>query len=135
MNWTRFLLAILASGVGASLTDWLFMGVLFHGKYLAHPEVWRRPQGGPGEGRAILLATLLGFVTCAAFLFVCYRLDIHSPPRTLKLAAAVWLMVPVPLMITNALWMKLHWQIVLSNCLGWLAKLVVAALAASYIMA
>src|SRR5258705_11977814 len=109
MNWTRFLLAILASGVGASLTDWLFMGVLVHGKYLGHPEVWRRPNGGPGEGRAILLATLLGFVTCAAFLFVCYRLDIHSLPRTLKLAAAVWLMVPVPLMVSNALWMKLHW--------------------------
>ena len=134
MNWTRFLLAVLAAGVGASLTDWLFMGVLFHQKYLVYPEVWWRKKGDPGEGRAILLATLLGIVTCAAFIFVCQRLGIHGPARTLKLAAAIWLMTPVPLMITNALWMKLHWQIVLSNCLGWLAKLAVAALAATYIM-
>ena len=37
----RVFLAILAAGLATSLTDWLFMGVLFHEKYLAFPEVWR----------------------------------------------------------------------------------------------
>jgi hypothetical protein len=39
MNWTRFLLAVVVSGLGASVTDWLFMGVLFHNKYLETPEI------------------------------------------------------------------------------------------------
>ena len=134
MDWTRFALALLSAGVAASLTDWFFMGVLFHGKYLAHPEVWRRPKGGAGEGKAIAAATLLGFVTCAAFLFICARLGVHSPARALKLAAAIWLTVPVPLIVTNAMWFKVHNLITLTHCLGWLAKLAVAALAAGYIM-
>jgi hypothetical protein len=27
--------------------------VLWYQKYKAYPEVWRRPQGGPGDGRAV----------------------------------------------------------------------------------
>ena len=37
MNWTRFLLAVVLSGLAATFTDWLFMGVLFHKKYIATP--------------------------------------------------------------------------------------------------
>jgi hypothetical protein len=47
MNWTRFLLAVVVSGLGASVTDWLFMGVLFHNKYLETPEIWRAKPGQP----------------------------------------------------------------------------------------
>ena len=30
MNWTRFALTVLASGIVSSLTDWLFMGDLLY---------------------------------------------------------------------------------------------------------
>jgi hypothetical protein len=53
MTWTRAGLAILAAAIATSLADWLFFGVLFHEKYKAFPEVWRRPEGGQGEGRAV----------------------------------------------------------------------------------
>jgi len=33
--------ATFVAGTLASFTDWLFMGVLFHGRYMRFPEVWR----------------------------------------------------------------------------------------------
>ena len=54
MNWTHYFLAVLLSGVASSFTDWLFMGVLFHDKYLATPEIWRGSPGQP-EGSRIFI--------------------------------------------------------------------------------
>ncbi len=134
MNWTRFGLTVLVAGIGTSLTDWLFMGVLFHEKYRAHPEVWRRPEGGAGETRAIVLALALGLLSCAAFVFLSVRLGLTSHNHALKLAAAVWTVGPLPIIGMNALWMKYHPLIVLSHSLGWLARLVVSALAVAWLM-
>ena len=53
MNWTRVGLAILAAGFVGSFTDWLFMGMLFHDRYLAFPQIWRKK---PGEPDAALVA-------------------------------------------------------------------------------
>jgi len=134
MNWPRFLLATLAAGFAASLTDWLFMGILFHDKYLRHPEVWRSSIAGGGERRAVFYSTLLGFVTCGAFIFLCARLGFHSYHNTLKLALTVWLIAPLPMIITNHLLIKLHPALVVSHSLGWLAKLIVSALTVVWIL-
>ena len=45
MNWTRFLLAVVLSGLATTFTDWLFMGALFHKKYSDTPEIWRIKPG------------------------------------------------------------------------------------------
>jgi hypothetical protein len=37
----RFLLAVLAGGTVASMTDWLFMGDLVYKRFDQHPEIWR----------------------------------------------------------------------------------------------
>jgi len=50
------------------------------------------------------------------------------------LALAIWLVGPVPLLITNALFIKLHPAISTSFCVGWLVKLMVAAIAVSLIL-
>lgn len=133
MNWTRFLLTVVVSGIATSVTDFLFMGMLFHDKYSQHPEVWRRPKGG--DPRAIAWSTLMGFIVCAMFTFVCYRLNlqIYSVTVTLKLALAVWAMGALPLIISNSLWMKLHPQIAVAHALGWLAKFAVTAVAVTYL--
>ena len=129
MDWTRFLLTVLAAGIASSVTDYLFMGVLFHDKYNTHPEVWRSPKGD--DKRAIAIGTAMGFVVCAIFTFVCYRLNLqfYSMSVPLKLAVAVWAMGALPIVISNSLWMKLHPQIALAHSLGWLAKFVVTAVA------
>ena len=133
MNWTRFALTVLASGIVSSLTDWLFMGDLLYKKYNTHPEIWRH-QGGVGESQAIAWASLLPFLTCAVFTFVCGRLHLFSYGATLKLALVAWLIGPLPMIVSNALFIKLQPQIAVSHSLGWLVKLIIAAVAVVWIL-
>ncbi|HEV2691082.1 MAG TPA: DUF1761 domain-containing protein [Bryobacteraceae bacterium] len=130
----HFLMAVVAAGLVMSLTDWFFFGVLFHDKYFAHPEVWRR---GPGESetKTIMIGTLLGFVTSAAFMTTYVLFSIHGYKAGLELAGLIWIMVAMPLIIGNALYIKFHPLLVVSHSLGWLVKLVVAALAAGWLLA
>jgi len=126
-------LALLASGIVSSLTDWLFMGDWLYKRYDRNPEIWRY-QGGQGESSAILWSSLFPFLTCGVFIFLCCGLHVHSYRGTLKLALAIWLIGPLPLTITNALWLKLAPAIAASYVLGWLVKLALAALAVALIL-
>jgi hypothetical protein len=127
LTLSRMALAIFLSGLAVSMTDWLFFGVLFHDKYLAYPEIWRQAPGG--EGKAVLWSILLGFVTCGAFVVACSAFHVRGYAAATGLAAAIWAMVPLPLLITNALFIKLHPLTVVAHALGWLVKLLVAAAA------
>jgi len=133
MPWGRIALAVLASAFVSSLTDWLFMGDWLYKRYDRNPEIWRY-RGGQGENKAILWSSLLPFVTCAVFILVCARLHLYSYSATLKLAVAMWLIGPLPLTITNALWLKLAPPIATFYSLGWLVKLALAALAVALIV-
>ena len=133
MNWIRVALTVLAGGIVASLTDWLFMGDWLYKRYNQYPEIWRHPHG-QGEMKAIAWSAPLPFVTCAVFTLLCARLNFHSYSATVKLALAIWLVGPLPLLITNALFIKLHSAITASYSLGWLVKLVVAAVAVTLIL-
>ena len=126
MNWTRIGVAILASGVVTSFTDWLFMGILFHKKYLAYPEVWRIKPGQP-DAKLIFWSQMLGLVSCAAFVLVAARLGIFTWRANLKLAAMVWAMGPLPILVQNLMWMKVHPHITLAHLAGWLVRLLVCA--------
>ena len=134
MNWTRFLLAVVASGLAASLTDWLFMGVFFHAKYLETPEIWRK-KPGESETSYILASTVLGFLGCAAFIYLCIWADaLYAPSGALRLAVLAWLAAPLPVILTNTIWIKLHPLVGVSHALGWLARFVVTALIAARLM-
>ena len=125
--WGRFVLAVLAGGIVSSLTDWLFMGDWLYQRFHAYPEIWR--VHGGNETKAILWASLLPFLTCSVFDAVSVRLHLHSYSATLKLAVAVWLIAPLPLIIANSLFMKIEAGIAAAHASGWLVKLLVAALA------
>jgi hypothetical protein len=128
-GWTRFAFVVIGAGIVSSLTDWLFAGDWFHRRY-TYPEVWR--QGG--EERAIALTSPLPFVTCAVFAYLAARLVLHSVAGSLKLAVAVWFIGPLPLILTNAAFMKLHRVFVLSYAIGWLVKLTIIALAVAWFL-
>jgi hypothetical protein len=134
MNFGRVALAILFSGFAASMTDWFFGGVLFHEKYLAYPEVWRRRAGEPGEGGAIAWSILLGFLTCGAFVLACLLFHVRGYGAAILFAAAIWLIAPLPLLITNALFIKMHPLNVVALALGWLVKLLLAAVAVGWLL-
>ena len=124
MNWARLALIVVGTGIVSSLTDWFFAGDWLHRRY-TYPEIWR--QGN--ESRAIALTSPLPFLTCGIFACVAAQLGLHSVASAVKLAVAVWLIAPLPLILTNAAFMKLHRVFVMSYATGWLVKLVIVAVA------
>ena len=129
MNWTRLALITIATGIVTSLTDWFFAGDWLHRRW-TYPEIWR--QGV--EARAIALTSPLPFLTCGVFSYVTARLGIHSLVGTMKLAIAVWSIGPLPLILTNAAFMKLHRVFVASYTISWLVKLTIVALTVSWFL-
>jgi hypothetical protein len=128
MPWTRFLLAFIGSVLATSMTDWLFMGILFHENYLETPELWRG-QPGHSETNRILISTALGAVSCAAFLYLCIGAGAFSSiTSVLTMAVIAWLAGPVPIIFTNIVWTKMHPKLGVSHSLGWLARFVVTGL-------
>ena len=128
MPWTRIVLITLGAGIVTSLTDWFFAGDWLHRRF-TYPEVWRG-----NESRAIALSSPLPFLTCFVFACLASRLHLHSIPAALKLAAAIWLIGPLPLILTNAAWMKLHRVFVASYIVGWLVKLAIVAIAVAWFL-
>lgn len=124
MTWVRLALITIASGVVTSLTDWFFAGDWLHRRY-TYTEIWR--QGV--ETRSIALTAPLPFFTSGVFAYVILPLGIHSAASAAKLAVAVWLIGPLPLILTDAAFIKLHRVFVTSYAIGWLAKLLIIALA------
>ena len=53
---------------------------------------------------------------------------------TLKLAVAVWLIWPLPLILVNAAFIKLHRVFVVSLLIGWLVKLAIIAVAVGWFL-
>lgn len=129
MNWTQLALITIGTGILTSLTDWFFAGDWIHRRY-TYPEIWRQGE----ESRAIALTSPLPFLTCGVFAVVAERFGLHTVPGAIKLAVAVWLIGPLPLILTNAAFMKLHRVFVASYALGWLIKLVLVALAVGWFL-
>jgi hypothetical protein len=132
MNLNRIILTALIAGVVSSMTDWAFAGDWLYKRFHAFPEIWR--VNAQNEWKAIAGSAALPFLTCAVFAVVCARLNLHAYRSTLKLALAIWLIGPLPLLITHGLFIKLQAPIVASYSLGWLVKLVIAALAVSLLL-
>lgn len=135
MSYWRIALAIVVSGTVAMFADWFFGGVLFHKQYMAHPEIWRYIGKRQEESRAIAWSVALGYVTCAAFVFACRIFQVRGLAHALELAALIWFIAPLPLLITNALFIKMHPLTVVAHSLGWLAKLLIAGAAVGLLAA
>jgi hypothetical protein len=129
MNWARLIAIIAGAGIISSLTDWFFAGDWIHRRF-TYPEIWRKGA----EGRAIALTSPLPFLTCGVFAFVAAWLGIHSVSGAVKLAVAVWMIGPLPLILTNAAFIKLHRVFVASYATGWLVKLLIVALTVGWFL-
>jgi hypothetical protein len=128
LNWGRIALAVVGSGIALSMTDWFFFGILFHDKYLQFPEVWRS-SAKKAETKKIVWSTVIATISCAFFIVLCAGLNLHSYSATLKLAMAVWLIGSLPIVVTTHLFIKLNWALAVSHSMGYLLRLVLAAVA------
>ncbi|HEY2662159.1 MAG TPA: hypothetical protein VGI79_20735 [Caulobacteraceae bacterium] len=133
MAWGRFLLVVVIASVVTTLTDWLFMGVLFHDKYLTTPEMWRSSVAN-SEPRYIVYSQIIGVITCAAFTALCAWANLLTFPRSLAAAGLVWLAGPAVVLAQMVIWTKLHPLVGLSHALGWLTRLIVTALLAAWLL-
>ena len=126
-----FLAAVVTATVATSFTDWFFMGVLFHDKYMSHPEIWRsQPGDRKAENLAIALSTLVGLFSCAMFIHICQYLGLLGWHEAIAFALGCWLSVALPLIVTNGLFVKFHPLNSLANALGWLVRLLISAICA-----
>ena len=132
MHTSRFLLTLLAAGVATSITDWLFFGVLFHDKANVYPEVWRPRQGG--EGSKVAWSTLVTLFTCPMFIHACDHFDLTTLHYKFAFAMGIWLIACLPMLVTDAIWIKLHPLVTVAYSLGWLAKLLVLALTTQWLL-
>ncbi len=114
------------------LADWLFMGVLFHGKYRAHPEVWRNPTANPRS--AMVGSALLNILTCAVILFSAGFLGLTSTAPAVYLSLTLWLAVALPILANWGLFAKIHPLVIVAHTLGWLVKLLAIGLIAAHFL-
>jgi hypothetical protein len=122
--------AVLAGAVLGSLADWLFAGVIFHGRYELHPDTWRRG----GEGKRIAAAQALALITSAAFVLLANKLGQNDLRGALKLAAMIWLIGPLPLLAANAMFIKIDHLVTASHAAGWLAKLLLIGVVTAWFL-
>ena len=123
--------AALAGAVLASLADWLFAGVIFHDRYLLTPDTWR--PGASERGR-IVLAQGLALLTAAAFVVLAAKLGQTDRIGAPKLAAMIWLIGPLPLLLANALFIRVDHIVTATHAVGWLVKLLLIAAATAYFL-
>jgi len=134
MNWFHLLLAAISASVLASFTDWYFFGILFHDKYHSIPGVWKQYKNKQDEVRSITISTLYHSITCFMFVFACGYLQITALWSTIATAAIAWLMLPLPLLLSYGVYIRMDRHIVLSHSLGWLVRLIVTALCVSWLL-
>ena len=130
MDW-RYIAAVVAGLVLASLADWLFAGVFFHDRYQAHPEVWRVTGANP---RALIGAQALTLFTVIGFIALMVWTHRRSTGDSLILAFGIWLVAAAPPIIANGLFIKIDPRVIASHTVGWLVKLSLIAVAASMIL-
>lgn len=123
--------ATLLGGFLGSMADWLFAGILFHDRYSRHPEVWRP---GLGDRRRILIAQAYALLTAAAFVALAAKLGQTDWSGALKLAAMIWAIAPLPLLLANALFIKIDALVTASHAAGWLAKLLLCGAAVALLL-
>jgi hypothetical protein len=129
MNW-HLVAAVLVAGTVGSLTDWLFMGILFHERYNAYPEVWWPGVREGKEKSGIIWATVLGYWSAAAIVGLCVLGGAHGIAPALMLAALAWLAGPFLVIVVNGFFFKIDPLITFSHCAGYLARFLISGLAA-----
>ena len=127
--------AALAAGLLGSLTDWLFMGFLFHDAYGRYPEVWRPAIAAGTERIAILLSIGIGFIMSFAIVGLCWLAGVTTIGGGMAVSLLAWIAGPLAVMAINGLFIKLDVCIIASHSIGYLLRFMLAGAAAGLALA
>ena len=122
MNWGHLAAVAAAAGVLATYTDWLLAGDWVQ-KRFGSPEVWRKSSGI----LSVVVSTALPFVTCAGFALLAWKLQFLGLRNCVKLGLAIWTIGPLPLIVSNAIFLKLNRTFAVLHATSWLVKLMIIA--------
>jgi hypothetical protein len=122
--------AALVGALLGSLADWLFAGILFHDRYHLTPETWRVGE----QKKRIAGAQAMALVTAAAFVALAWKVHQTDLRGALKLGAIIWLIGPLPMLITNALFIRIDNKVTASHAVGWLVKLLLIGAATAWFL-
>jgi hypothetical protein len=125
LNSMRLFEVVIVGGISSTFTDYILAGAWLH-KRFAYSEAWRSPV----KTWAIVLTTPLPFLSSAAFAVLLGHLEIHSIRLAIKMALEIWAIGPLPLTLTNAVYMKLRGFFVIASAFAWLVRLLIMALLA-----
>jgi ABC-type thiamin/hydroxymethylpyrimidine transport system permease subunit len=121
--------AIVVSGTLGSLTNWLFMGLLFHAAYNGYLEIWRPGTRDGGDRTAIIKSTVLGYAMTAGMGGLCIVAHTQSIAAGLVLAVLAWIAGPLVVIVINGFFTKIDAKIIAAHCLGYLARMLLAGTA------
>jgi phosphotransferase system glucose/maltose/N-acetylglucosamine-specific IIC component len=133
MHWT-IIAAILVAGTVSSFTDWLFMGVLFADRYKTYPETWWPRATKADETTPIIWSTALGYITAAAVILLCVFAGVDGYKGALIVAALAAAAGPLVISPTNALWVRIDRLVTVAHTLGYIARFLIAGVAAGYVL-
>ena len=108
--------------------------MLFHDRYAKTPALWRTYRDKSDEYRSIGISQAILAISSLLFIIVCSGLGLVSAKSAFLTAATLWVMIPVPLLATNAIFLPMDRLIVVSHSLGWLARLLVTAAFVSWLL-
>jgi hypothetical protein len=125
--------AIVVAGTLAQFTDWLFMGLLWHDAYNRYPEVWWPGLRETQSRRGIIVASILGYVMTAGVVLLCVMATVHTIIGGLEVAFLAWLAGPLVPIVVNGFFIKLDPKITVAHTIGYLARLLLAGVAAGIV--
>jgi hypothetical protein len=128
------IIAIAVAGTLGSVTDWLFMGVLFHGAYNRHPEIWRPGIRDGADKGAIIWSSILGYAISAAVVALCAFARVRGVGGGLEVGVLVWIAGPAVVLIVNGMFIKLDPKITFAHGLGYGARILMAGAAAGLVL-
>ncbi len=121
----RYVLAVVAATIVIGFSDWLLFGVWFHDRYMKTPETWRATP----EGTKIAGSMTFAVVGVIAFVLLADWLQLHSVSQLACLVILTWLAASLPQTVTMTMYVKYDSALLVNHCVGWLARLAIAAVA------
>jgi hypothetical protein len=127
MPVVQILEATLLGMLIGTFTDWYFGGVLFHSKYQTEPQIWRAYVNPAAENQRVAWAVATSILTFGGFALLYTTLGLHAWSSAIGLGVLIWIISALPLLLTQALFIRLHPATTFAHSAGWLVKLLVAA--------